>query len=691
MKKYTSTRRNGFALIETLVALLIIAFGVVGITQLQMLSLFGSSEAKVRSEAMALSQVKLETLRNLVEKSKFTGAPLTPAQSSESLSHTGQYATYKMEWTVTKPSGGIEQRDLQLTTTWNDSRGDQQTIVLNSIIAWDDPALQASASAGLSGTLISPTGTAKRIEKQIKGETGIYTDPKTQNTYLLDKDGKVLLYLSPEDGKAQNFATISGKIFFDKNGGNKIPNSANVRVRLSSEGECIYNNNTLADATSGSNSYGYFSYVCYVGPGWYGNVGVLVDQEVNGGAANPTICTGDPGFNGGVSNGTLISAHPMESATRSYRGFKGTTGAYLSTGMKGGTTYGLTADKTGPFDGRPRPSEYPSYYSGIATGSSNDYFEQNFLITSISGNKDSCATKMSGGAFTRNAGKYVCINPDNDDSAADLCPATWPGFESQVGSGGGSINYSLTVTTSGSGTVASSPSGISCGSLCSASYATGTTVTLTATSVGGETFTGWSGCTTSSGASCTVTVDAAKAVTATFSGSGSDILTVTKAGAGAGTVTSAPSGISCGSNCSSSFSGGTSVTLTAAANAGSTFTGWSGGCTGTGTCTVSVAGSTSVIANFALAGNQVCTTPISGTAHDKHGAVTPTATACTTTGNSCSCTMAGGNSSNYSCSLKLPQGTVVSLNNANMNGNPQYSYTQSVTANCEAQTNVNFQ
>lgn len=691
MKNLSTSRRNGFVLIEALVALLIIAFGVVGITQLQMLSLFGSSEAKARSEAMALSQVKLETLRNLVEKARFTGDPMSSSASPES--HTGQYATYSMSWTVQAPGSGtpqagLEQRQLELTTAWTDSRGVPQNLVLNSVIAWDDPALQASASAGLGGSLISPTGSAKRMVKIIPGQTGVYTDPSTKNTYLLDNAGKVLLYLSPVDGQAQKFATISGKIFFDQTAGNnKIPSSSKVRVRLSSEGECIYDNNNLTDA---SGAYKYFSYICYVGPGWYGNVGVLVDEDVNGSAANPTICTGDPGFNGGASNGTLVSAHPLESATRSYRGFKGTAGNYRSTGMKGDSAYGLTTGTTraAPFDGRPRPSEYPSYYNGIAAGSSNDYFEQNFLVTDITGNK-SCMSQMSGGVFTRNAGKYVCINPDND-SAPDVCPAIWPGFESLVGSGGGSINYALTVTVSGSGTVTSSPSGINCGSSCSASYASGTTLTLTAAPASGATFTGWSGCASASGATCTVTVNALTAVTASFSAGASDTLTVSKAGAGSGTVTSSPSGISCGSTCSSNFTNGTSVTLTAVADSGSTFTGWSGGCANAGTCTVSVNGSTSVTANFALTGSQVCTTTISGTAYDTHGTVTASASACSTTGNSCSCTMANGNNSNYSCSLQLPQGTMVTLRNAKENGNPTYSYTTSVTANCAGQTNVNF-
>ena len=50
----------------------------------------------------------------------------------------------------------------------------------------------------------------------------------------------------------------------------------------------------------------------------------------------------------------------------------------------------------------------------------------------------------------------------------------------------------------------------------------------------------------------------------------------TTGGTGEGTVTSAPSGINCGSDCSESYSSGTVVTLTATAKAGSIFDGWSG-------------------------------------------------------------------------------------------------------------------
>ena len=161
--------------------------------------------------------------------------------------------------------------------------------------------------------------------------------------------------------------------------------------------------------------------------------------------------------------------------------------------------------------------------------------------------------------------------------------------------------YGLTVTRSGTGTgtVSSSPAGISCGSTCSANYASGTSVTLTAAAAAGSTFAGWSGACSGTG-SCTVSMTEARSVTATFN-TVSYALSVSRSGTGSGTVSSSPAGISCGSDCSESYASGTSVTLTAAAVAGSTFAGWSGACSGTGSCTVSMTAARSVTATFDVA------------------------------------------------------------------------------------------
>jgi hypothetical protein len=78
-------------------------------------------------------------------------------------------------------------------------------------------------------------------------------------------------------------------------------------------------------------------------------------------------------------------------------------------------------------------------------------------------------------------------------------------------------NFTLTVTRAGtgSGSVTSSPAGISCGADCSESYDYSTVVTLTATADTGSTFAGWSGDCSGTG-TCVVTMSAAKSVTATF-------------------------------------------------------------------------------------------------------------------------------------------------------------------------------
>jgi len=168
--------------------------------------------------------------------------------------------------------------------------------------------------------------------------------------------------------------------------------------------------------------------------------------------------------------------------------------------------------------------------------------------------------------------------------------------------GGGTTTYELGVTRggTGSGTVTSSPSGINCGASCSSSFVSGTSVTLTATPAAGSTFAGWGGACSGTATTCTVSMTAARSVTANFntSTSTSYTLSATKAGTGDGTVYSTPAGITCGASCSASFPSGTVVTLVADVAAGSTFAGWGGACTGNATCVVTMSQARSVSATF---------------------------------------------------------------------------------------------
>jgi hypothetical protein len=151
----------------------------------------------------------------------------------------------------------------------------------------------------------------------------------------------------------------------------------------------------------------------------------------------------------------------------------------------------------------------------------------------------------------------------------------------------------------GSGTVTSSPAGIDCGSDCSQTYSFGAPVTLTATPASGSTFVGWIGSCYGAETTCELIMILNRSVTATFEPEGLTYpLTVTKAGSGDGTVTSVPSGISCGSACSQGFVSGSTVELSATADGESTFTGWIGACSGTGTCSVTMSAARTVTATF---------------------------------------------------------------------------------------------
>ena len=188
---------------------------------------------------------------------------------------------------------------------------------------------------------------------------------------------------------------------------------------------------------------------------------------------------------------------------------------------------------------------------------------------------------------------------------------------------------SMTVTVVGDGQVFSSNNVIRCPGTCSMSVEAGTVVTLTAKN-GRGIFSGWNGACAGTSLTCTTTVNAATATTATFLTPYKMTVRIT----GLGTVTSDPSG--------TSFLSGSVVTLTAAPAAGNTFTGWSGACAGTAvTCTVTITADTAITAAFSgavapppaatfklvvkLNGNGKVTTNPGGTSFGAGTAVTLTA------------------------------------------------------------------
>ena len=120
------------------------------------------------------------------------------------------------------------------------------------------------------------------------------------------------------------------------------------------------------------------------------------------------------------------------------------------------------------------------------------------------------ATPARGSTFTGWSGACSGVGPCVVTMDADKSVTATFGSPSPGG-------FTLTVTKAGTGagSVTSTPAGIACGADCSETYTAGTVVTLTAKASRGSTFSGWSGACSGTGA-CTVTMNASKSVTATF-------------------------------------------------------------------------------------------------------------------------------------------------------------------------------
>jgi hypothetical protein len=132
----------------------------------------------------------------------------------------------------------------------------------------------------------------------------------------------------------------------------------------------------------------------------------------------------------------------------------------------------------------------------------------------------------------------------------------------------------------GAGTIDSSPNGISCGTVCTAKFAPGTLVHLSATEAAGYFQVDWTGGGCSGRGACDLVLNSDTSVVAGFL---ERVIVTGDAGSGGTVAVSAPGapfGV-CTDATTCTVNSGDDATLTAAAASGYTFYEWSGDCSGT--------------------------------------------------------------------------------------------------------------
>jgi uncharacterized repeat protein (TIGR01451 family) len=145
-----------------------------------------------------------------------------------------------------------------------------------------------------------------------------------------------------------------------------------------------------------------------------------------------------------------------------------------------------------------------------ATTTSPSGLAVSFTVTATDGTDPSPAVNCSpasGSLFTIGTSAVACTAIDhagNSDARSFAVTVTLVTMKNQ-----------LTIAKIGTGTVTSSPAGIDCGGTCAATFDSRATVVLTAVAGAGSVFAGWSGACSGS-STCTVEMDSAKSVAATF-------------------------------------------------------------------------------------------------------------------------------------------------------------------------------
>jgi hypothetical protein len=301
-------------------------------------------------------------------------------------------------------------------------------------------------------------------------------------------------------------------------------------------------------------------------------------------------------------------------------------------------SYGSTVTLTGTFDSSTSTvtlsgggysfagTATSSGFSGRFTGPNNSTGGFSAISGSASSVTAFCGTENNGGGFNLQVSSSGVLSGETSDGATltgQVTGSTFSGsssdghtFTGSIQNGQTSVTVSggstasgntcslpssnqvqrqtVTVKALGKGSVTSSPSGINCtgivgGNTCASTFNVGTTVTLSAIPASNQTFQGWSGSCSGTGA-CSVVPSPTSAplVTAQFTNN-SPTQTVTVQVVGSGTVISGPAGISCtlgSGTCATAFNVGDPVSLFATPAVGQTFQGWGGACSGTGSCSV---------------------------------------------------------------------------------------------------------
>lgn len=432
----------GFTLIEVMVALIVVAVGLLALASFQGELFSTSSGSKARAEAVSIANTRLEELRadllsqDISQETAENWYTTYITNSSETID--GNNAVFTLAYdieAVTQEDDGtgtivpttksfaelktamdagtnieVDELLVMMTVTWP---GNDLPVEVETKVSYTPDTLASGVVAGSSGVrtyINSPTGRARIGEGNLsdkglkdsditdfkdkfkdkdsdgfadgdKWGDGVeeyrnIVDGELSDVWLADESGNVVLTLEEAcitDGECTGFSSITGKFYVDASKFDETFMSGaaeNIFLRASDAAFCTFYygvttdpddatklipDANLADIAAGSIRYSagdgnegakndtnpmaapflskkaapksggdpaigyeYLNYRCYVGAGWYGNIGLILSTDPN---FDDRMCIGDP-TDIDISSGTPVAGpdSPRLALRRSYRG-----------------------------------------------------------------------------------------------------------------------------------------------------------------------------------------------------------------------------------------------------------------------------------------------------------------------------------------------------------------------------------
>lgn len=137
--------QRGFALLETLIAALVVAAGAAALLWLQGELRHNADAARQRTEAARLAQADIERLRGFVAVDAAAGSPAWSEIEDDAQDVTPDANPTRYTLTrVVQTDTALALKTVDVTLRWTDRRGQAQQLSLQTLIAGHDPALGAA-------------------------------------------------------------------------------------------------------------------------------------------------------------------------------------------------------------------------------------------------------------------------------------------------------------------------------------------------------------------------------------------------------------------------------------------------------------------------------------------------------------------------------------------------------------------